>query len=128
MFMHTATTSAMLNAHHTFARPNNLAKINATGRMTSNWRTTEIVRLYTPFPSAWKIELVIMLNPAKIKLRLISFKAGTPICNISFDASKNPKSCSGISWKRANPISIEPVAIDTLSFMVSRIRFLFLAP
>ena len=91
----TDTISARGMDHHTMDRPYSTAKRYAAGRITRSWRAADTIRLYIPFPRAWKTEPTMMQYPAKMKLRLMILKAGTPISSICSEASKNPRSCAG---------------------------------
>lgn len=124
----TDTISAIGYDHHTISKPNNLAKINATGMMIINCLAIEINMLYTPFPSAWKTELQIIQYPAKTKLQLMVRSAGTPMEIICSDASNSASNVFGKNWNTKTPTIIILTAMVTLSLSVLVIRFLFRAP
>jgi hypothetical protein len=96
MLNNIATISATGNDSHTSSSLPNFERRYAAGTSTTNWRPTDIKRLYIPNPNAWHTELVITEMPAKIKLRLIILSAGIPISSIESDALNNNRSLSGI--------------------------------
>lgn len=88
--------SAIGKAHHTKCNPPNFASKYAAGSKTTSCLAIDTNILYTPFPSAWKVEEQMIQNPAKIKLTLIMRSAGIPIVSISPDALKKPSKIPGI--------------------------------
>ena len=128
--IHTVTEaiSASGYAYHTALRPSVIAKMYAAGIITNNCLHIDMIKLYTPFPSAWNIQLEMIQNPANMKLKLIARSAGIPIAIIVSEASKSAKSWAGNIWNTSIPTSIMPTAITILSFNVSKIRFLLRAP
>ena len=54
----------------------------AAGRRITSWRTIEVHILKNPLPTAWRTLPVIIQKPAKIKLKLIARRAGTPKTSI----------------------------------------------
>ena len=77
-----AKISAKGKASHTALSPATRPRIHAAGRMSTSCRSTDTSRLSTPLPRAWHTEEVTMPKAAKIKLRLMTRRAGTPISSI----------------------------------------------
>ena len=55
----------------------------AAGSNTKSCRATDTIRLRIPFPKAWNTEPHTTQYPARRKLRLMVFSAGTPMDSIS---------------------------------------------
>ena len=78
-----------------------------------------MIKLYTPFPSAWNMELEMIQKPAKTKLKLIVLRAGIPIASIVSDASNSESNVAGNNWNTATPTNIMLTAIAMLNFKVA---------
>ena len=103
-------SSASAKEYQTAWRPHVFAKNQARGRMHKSCLATDTIRLYTPFPSAWNTDPMMMQYPANKKLKLMIRRAGTPTSSICGEALNMPRSCGVNAWKMIRPQSMMPTA------------------
>ena len=107
MLIKSEAISAMGKENHTrFMLPESERRY-AAGSKTTSWRTIDVHMLKKPLPTACNTLPVIMQKPAKMKLRLIARKAGTPKVVLVL---KKPKRMWGIKVNARRPISIMLIA------------------
>ena len=102
--MNKEMTSAKANDAHSMVIPKSLFNMYANGKITNNWRHTDMIKLYIPSPNAWYKEDKTIPTAAKGNDNDIKRNAGTPILSISEEALNIINNLSGIAKKIAIPI------------------------
>ena len=121
-------TSAIGNASHTRFKLPLSDNRYALGNSTTTCLTSELIKLYVPFPIAWNTEPKMIQYPATGKCVAIILKAGAPIAINSSDALNKLNNVCGINSKAIVPSDIIPTASNIENLITSIILYFFLAP